>query len=370
MKADDLPIAVPVPVPVPSAPGLNNNNQNYPSYKRVAELDQNQVSQLKSQGYSQGLIDTMASGTQYFPLRIFVIDNSGSMQKADGNRLVATKDNSNVRLVQCTRWQEIQETVNYHAQMAALLNAPTIFRLLNNPGAHVGPQEFGVADKGMDPLVIQRDLEVAKQTMMRDSPAGVTPLARHVREIRDLVITMQDDLNNQGNKVAIILATDGLPTNEYGVGGMSERNDFTQALQSLQGLPVWVVIRLCTDEDDVVDFYNSLDNQLELSIEVLDDLTGEANEVNHYNPWLNYSLPIHRMREMGNHHRLFDLLDERRFTKSELRDFCFLLFGAGQFDGVEDPEVDFDAFLRQLEIIVLKEKKTMEPGKEKNETSD
>lgn len=98
MKADDIPIAVPVPVPVPSAPGWNNNNQ-YPSYKRVAELDQNQVSQLKSQGYSQGLIDTMASGTQYFPLRIFVIDNSGSMQKADGNRLVATKDNSNVRLV-------------------------------------------------------------------------------------------------------------------------------------------------------------------------------------------------------------------------------------------------------------------------------
>lgn len=137
--------------------------------------------------------------------------------------------------------------------MAALLNAPTKFRLLNNPGAHVGPQEFGVADKGMDPLVIKRDLEVAKQTMMRDSPAGVTPLARHVREIRDLVITMQDDLNNQGNKVAIILATDGLPTNEYGVGGMNERNDFTQALQSLQGLPVWVVIRLCTDEDDVVD---------------------------------------------------------------------------------------------------------------------
>ena len=32
------------------------------------------------------------------------------------------------------------------------------------------------------------------------------------------------------------------------------------------------------------------------------------------NPWLNYSPPLHRAREIGAHHRIFDVLDERLLT--------------------------------------------------------
>ncbi len=287
------------------------------------------------------------------------------MNANDGNRLVPTAKNTQVKLVPCTRWAELTETVNYHAQMAALIQAPTSFRLLNNPGAHIGPQEFSVADKGVDAAIIQRDLDVAIRTMRAASPSGVTPLAQHVREIRENVLSMMDDLNAEGKKVAVILATDGLPTNNQGIGGFQERNDFTDALRSMEGLPVWIVIRLCTDEENVVEFYNSLDQQLELSIEVLDDLIGEAEEVHENNPWLNYCLQLHRMREMGIPHRLFDLLDERAFTKSELREFCFLLFGAGRFDGVPDPEADWAGFLKSLESILSEEKQQWNPVKKK-----
>jgi len=124
-------------------------------------------------------------------------------------------------------------------------------------------------------------------------------------------------------------------------------------LQSLEGLPVWIVVRLCTDKGSVVLFYNNLDASIELSIEVLDNFCGEGKEIYDSNPWLNYRLPLHRMQEMGYHDRLFDLLDERLLTKSELRDFCYVLFGEEEgFDGLSDPTIDWEDFVRDIERLV------------------
>merc|ERR1712038_2214329 len=117
--------------------------------------------QLRDQGYTAGLSREILLFTKAFPLRFWVIDNSGSMSNTDGNRLVNTKNQSKIKMVSCTRWKEIQETVNYHAQMAALLQAPTTFRLLNNPGAHVGKQEFSIGTNG--PEMIQEELRIAIQ---------------------------------------------------------------------------------------------------------------------------------------------------------------------------------------------------------------
>ena len=74
----------------------------------------------------------MTQNNAAFPLRIWVVDNSGSMTKNDGHRMVETTKKDDVKIVGCTRWTEIQETVDYHAQMAALLQAPTVFRVSIN----------------------------------------------------------------------------------------------------------------------------------------------------------------------------------------------------------------------------------------------
>lgn len=113
----------------------------------------------------------------------------------------------------------------------------------------------------------------------------------------------------------------------------------------------------------MVNFYNSLDEQLELSLEVLDDFIGEAQEVYAANPWLNYALPLHRCREMGFHDRLFDILDERRFTKDELRDFCILLFGLVDLDGMPDPEEDWNGFMASIRIAMERESLQWHPIK-------
>lgn len=135
---------------------------------------------------------------------------------------------------------------------------------------------------------------------------------------------------------------------------------------------MWTVIRLLTDEKEVHHFYNSLDFQLEISLECLDDIMAEAKQVYKHNPWITYSQPLHRLRELGYHDRLFDLIDERPLTLSEVRSFCCFIFGL-KVDGPEnstlpDPAVYPDAFLRLVETYLDKEqlqynpiKKTMTP---------
>lgn len=50
-------------------------------------------------------------------------------------------------------------------------------------------------------------------------------------------------------------------------------------MRLLKELPVWVVIRLCTDDHKMVDYWNNVDAQVGVSMDVLDDPLGEAKEV-------------------------------------------------------------------------------------------
>jgi hypothetical protein len=42
-----------------------------------------------------------------------------------------------------------------------------------------------------------------------------------------------------------------------------------------------------------INFYNGLDSELELNMEVLDHFAAEAKEVYKHNKYLNYALPLH-----------------------------------------------------------------------------
>ena len=169
-------------------------------------------------------------------------------------------------------------------------------QLLNRPNLRHITQKFSICEHGNE--FAKSEVENAINTMKKIKPGGVTPLTQHIWEIQEQVTSMAHDLRESGKQVAIILATDGLPTDDRGYGGKNVMDEFVSALRSLEGLPIWVVIRLCTDEDKVCNFYNSLDAQLELSLEVLDDYVGEAKEVYAKNPWLCYGLPMHRCREL------------------------------------------------------------------------
>ena len=198
--------------------------------------------------------------------------------------------------------------------------------------------------------------------MLRNSPSGRTPLPSSIRDIRRDIIDMLPTLKQEGSKICIIIATDGQNCNKHNAGlevdEKERQQDLIEALDSLRGLPVCVVIRLCTDFEPIVDFYNELDKRLDwLVIDVLDDHISEAEEVCRYNPWLNYARPLHRMREMGQDCALFDLLDEKPFCRQEVKEFCALLFG--------NPNLlvgdDWFNFAKEVERLQMRERKQWNP---------
>ncbi|EOD16195.1 hypothetical protein EMIHUDRAFT_124223, partial [Emiliania huxleyi CCMP1516] len=234
----------------------------------VAAAPEPDMARLQRDGFPPGLAFEMHKSSQAFPLRIWVVDNSGSMNAGGGSRIV--KSGGKLARVGATRWQELGDAVVMAATVSETLGARTDFQLLNPTPAG---QTFSVCAGGGShlpvPAGVACDVPRLKQ-VMGDSPRGTTPLTEAVEKILANLSPAADKLRAHGQQVVVVLATDGLP---------NDASSFLAALQRLQRLPVWMVVRLCTDEDSVVDYWSNLDRSLEAPLEVLDDLKGEAEEI-------------------------------------------------------------------------------------------
>lgn len=298
--------------------------------------------------FSTGLCSTVARSVAAHPLRIAILDNSGSMRAADGKRLIYHK--AAYKTISCTRWQELSEDVVSLAKMTDALGCRTDFHLLNPVHTMnacslcTSSWDGGVRPIGgtVDPLTLQR-------TLASVSPSGSTPLTEAVMNIVSMIQPVAARLRADGQAITVIICTDGLP---------NDQNSFVQAMRLLQTLPVWCVVRLVTDDDRVVSFWNDLDTSLEAPLEVLDDLRSEAVEVSERNPWLTYAPPLHLSRLFGLSEKLFDALDETALLPSEIRGFLQLLLGC---DTLPEPELDVPAFLEGVRLALKDEPPTYDP---------
>uniref|UniRef100_A0A7S1TT25 Uncharacterized protein n=4 Tax=Phaeomonas parva TaxID=124430 RepID=A0A7S1TT25_9STRA len=149
----------------------------------------------------------------------------------------------------------------------------------------------------------------------------------------------------------VVICTDGLPTDGDG-GGYGAFGEAVRA--ELDGLPVRLTVRLCTSDDDVVEYWNNIDAALEhVSVDVLDDLESEAREVRRFQPWLTYGQPLHRLREFGAAWHVFDLLDERPLHEEEAAQLAEKLVG-------ELPDPYADSFYKTLGAAVRRAPKTFD----------
>lgn len=151
---------------------------------------------LLDQGFSLGLARALTQNADSYLQRIWVVDNSGSMQIGDGHRV--KEIDGKVIMQPVTRWEEIQDTVVYHAQMAAVLNSYTRFRLLNDPGPR-SAKEFSIAGPGQN---AETEIRNARSVMTRTKPDGVTPLTEHIWEMQAEIRQMLPQLQRSGRRVS------------------------------------------------------------------------------------------------------------------------------------------------------------------------
>jgi hypothetical protein len=175
-----------IPPPVLS---MNNNNMmrmnpsfslirlhpTHADYKNTS-FDGETMRTLHQQGYTDGFIQSLHQTIYAYPLRIWIVDNSGSMKASDGTKIVTTDttnlnhNNTNQQqptmkmITGCSRWIEMQQTIEYHAQFAAHIRAPMVFCFLNPPTTSspiLVQQEFGIGIDSYD--TIPNDVRIALQ---------------------------------------------------------------------------------------------------------------------------------------------------------------------------------------------------------------
>jgi hypothetical protein len=298
---------------------------------------------LGALGFPVGLQSALIDGLARTPARFFLLDDSGSMTTNDGMRVIdhCSDDYHNKSWAKCSRWDELADMARFHVQLAREAKAPTEFRYLNSlPPTRIGFGGGGSSSDGVDLGV--NDMAVARLLGVLDdsgAPSAGTPLCRHIGEVIAQIRVLAPQLRASGQKAAVIIATDGEASD----------GDLRSALAPLKDLPATLTLRLCTNDQRVIDYWNQVDADLELNMDVLDDFYGEAIEVCTHNPWLNYGEPLHRLRESGLGIQILDAIDERALAPNEVHRVAQMIYATE----LPLPQADPAAFKRALAAVPI-----------------
>ena len=231
-------------------PNITINKTTSFSDDRPSTFDNNQRALLLQQGYTAGMIRQLELANSNTTLHIWILDNSGSTNQVDGYRMIHIKSLQDVRTVKCTRWEEIMDTALYHAQLATLIKAPTIFRLLNTC-PNITSEFRIVSDPSISDESLKEEVERFQQWLVSVQPMGRTPLTHHIYEIRQLIQSMKQAKCMDNQRFVLTIATDGLPSDEKGRCSEEQCALFLKSLRMLEKSPMDIIIRLIgTDDSD------------------------------------------------------------------------------------------------------------------------
>lgn len=304
-------------------------------------------------GVPRPLAAELAKEDERIGLRIYLLDNSGSMQAMDGN-LTTVLPGGRIEQRGSTRWEEICAFAQDHAKWNFACGVPAEYVLLNSPNQCSGtaPQE------GVDYIRVDGTTRTVIDDLARllrnNIPRGSTPITMRLREIGARIRAEAANLSSKGQLVYITVATDGLPTT---INGQPDSSNMVGELKRMcNTLPVQIVFRLCTDDEKVVEFYNRVDEENELPLDILDDFESEAKEIASCgNNFFVYTPILHRIREAGTLYKLLDNIDEHKFNHLELRKMVELL--SPNFVASADNRL----FVGQCQELVTKQNVVFDP---------
>ena len=211
------------------------------------------------------------------------------------------------------------------ACLADAAQTPLEVRFLNKSN----PVKIGeLDDKGVNLARLRSQLLV--------EPSGLTPICKQIGDVIEAVKFMENEIISTGKIVILIIMTDGESTD----------GDVAEMLKPMEGLPLQIIVRICTDESDVSEYWDDISAKLDIDVRVLDDLEATSSYVDEFNKWITYGEPLHRIREFGIMVPAFDALDDRILTKSEIKTVAeILLNGNGNNPSIfPDPDIAWEEF--------------------------
>ena len=279
---------------------------------------------IKQARWPSGFAKLVKETRNQIAFRFVIVDNSRSMLKHDGHRIVYDR-HSMPYVEECTRYKEVAESTRVIATLAEAAALPTEIRLLNNSD----PVIVGVRSNNNNSSSSNLSRVMAQ---LNQEPSGTTPMCRQLHDIIASLHSMEGDLRSTNKIALLIIMTDCESTD----------GNIVDVLKPLEGMPLQIVIRMCTDERAVTEYWHNINAQLDLDIYVLDHMDIEAVEVMENNNWLTYAEPLHRMREFGVLVPAINYLDYRQLTRIEIKTVLETLIGG---PSLPDPEDDWLAFV-------------------------
>jgi len=192
-----------------------------------------------------------------------------------------------------TRWDELKQTVSIVVDLAATLDPDGIdIYFLNRP-----------------PLLHVTDSSQLNETFSR-LPNGPTPITRMLSYVLNLKRS-----NVHDRKLLILIATDGIPTDENGQNDLKGLEKVLRDGRYPSIDRIYVTFIACTDDRQSVGYLNNFDKKIPY-IDVLDDYQSERAEVlavQGKNFPFSYGDYVAKLL-MGSVDPWFDQLDEKKVT--------------------------------------------------------
>lgn len=228
-------------------------------------------------GIPRGLLASVLAQRSSCYSMVLLLDNSSSMKKRDsriiGRPIDIGKDSPEIESCEnMTRWHEVRACVSFLSYIAEKFWIRTKLRLVNVDGD--GDHKFSLCCGSPDDVtdeVLHLKSALKHATLAQDR----CPLTAQIHKISKIVSDMTPALNAYDQKITVVVFTQGLPTDKLGASTRSVQHEFWSELQALSKLPVKLIVRLCTDNQEVINVYNKFDGRTS-SIDVLDDYWGEV----------------------------------------------------------------------------------------------
>lgn len=182
---------------------------------------------------------------------VFICDDSGSMRSK-------VKPNSPYEQAS-TRWEELKDTVKKVMELAVLMD----------------PDGLDIYFMNREPLLGATDTNTI-EAMFLNEPSGYTPLIPAIeRVLADKKQVMVE------RKLLIIIATDGVSTDQYGKENSDQVEKLLRAMEKNYvklGVKTFISFLACTDDDNVMKILDKWDRTIK-GIDTVDDYESEKKQI-------------------------------------------------------------------------------------------